>query len=185
MADERKIIRNAKLQELCEHISLEAHVKRYRFARPYTYGRVLDCACGVGYGTHLISQNPDVRSVVGLDVDEESIVMAKAEFPGEKIDFVCADLRAFTDPAGFDVLVSIETIEHLEEPRDLKELAVRNRVRKVILSFPAFKSTHTNPFHKHDIKIDAVRTLFSPSYRIAETYEYLKEVWFVALEAAQ
>jgi 2-polyprenyl-3-methyl-5-hydroxy-6-metoxy-1,4-benzoquinol methylase len=184
-ADERKIIRKAKLEELSEHLSLEAHVKRYRFVRPYAYGRVLDCACGVGYGSHLISQNPDVTKVVGVDVDQQSISIAEMEYSSNKVAFVCADLRAFTDPVGFDVLISIETIEHLDEPRDLKALAVRNRVRMLMLSFPAFKSTHTNPFHKHDIALDEARRILSPEYSVTDAFNYLREVWFVFLVDAR
>ena len=31
------------------------HIARYQFALPYLEGRVLDMACGAGYGTHMIA----------------------------------------------------------------------------------------------------------------------------------
>lgn len=32
------------------------HIARYYFATPYVRGRVLDIACGTGYGSHLVAK---------------------------------------------------------------------------------------------------------------------------------
>lgn len=53
--------------------TLALHLERYRFAasklRP---GRVLDLACGVGYGSAILGERPDV-TVVGVDVAPDAI----------------------------------------------------------------------------------------------------------------
>lgn len=35
------------------------HIRRYQLVKRYCFGRVVDAACGVGYGSHLLSDNPE------------------------------------------------------------------------------------------------------------------------------
>ncbi len=55
----------------------QEHLRRYGSIRRFCYGKVLDFACGCGYGTFLIAGNPDVIGVVGVDRDKEAIDWAK------------------------------------------------------------------------------------------------------------
>lgn len=54
-------------------------IARYQFALPYLEGRVLDMACGAGYGTHMIAKQRKkfIDEVIGIDIDPEIIVMQK------------------------------------------------------------------------------------------------------------
>ena len=76
--------------------------------------RVLDIACGTGYGTALIAEA--ASSVVGVDIDRETIEACRAAYSGGNIVFREGVVEQI--PAGdaeFEVVVSFETIEHVDE----------------------------------------------------------------------
>jgi O-antigen biosynthesis protein len=97
------------------------HLARYLFAAQLASSRrVLDAACGEGYGTALLSVG--ARSATGVDVDERTVEHARSRHPGP--DFVAGDVRElpFRDDS-FDLAVCFETIEHVPDPeRVLAEL---------------------------------------------------------------
>ena len=97
------------------------HLARYRFATQLASSRrVLDAACGEGYGTAMLSAV--ARSATGVDVDGRTIEHARLRYPGP--EFVVADVRElpFRDDS-FDLGVCFETIEHVPDPeRVLAEL---------------------------------------------------------------
>src|SRR2546428_12452552 len=101
-------------------ILIRRHIERYAIVRQFAYGRTVDCACGVGYGTHLLAKNSDITKIYGVDSDGSAIAHARTEFGGDNIEFVQGDLSSVTIP-DIDFLVSIETIEHLPDPRVLNE----------------------------------------------------------------
>lgn len=131
---------------------LAIHEKRYYFARAYCAGkRVLDAACGVGYGTALLAET--AREVVGLDVSEDAIGYARVRYAAPNVEFKLANLL---DPGlasdSFDVIVSFETIEHVADRDEyLKHLAAALRPDGVyVVSTPRADVTvepPENPFH--------------------------------------
>jgi len=86
------------------------HVERYKFAASRVKGYVLDIACGVGYGSWLMSPFADV---VGVDIDEEAIEYANTHYAGP--DYRVGNAVTRIEHA-FDWIVSLETIEHLPSP---------------------------------------------------------------------
>jgi 2-polyprenyl-3-methyl-5-hydroxy-6-metoxy-1,4-benzoquinol methylase len=91
------------------------HTFRYALARGFLQpdDRVLDAACGVGYGAQILSQG--AGWVYGLDVDEEALTRARDKYDAPSITWEQVDLdKADTLPA-VDVAVSFETVEHLED----------------------------------------------------------------------
>jgi SAM-dependent methyltransferase len=102
------------------------HLVRYLVATELApRRRVLDAACGEGYGTALLAA-AGARSATGVDLDERTIAHAEGRHPGAK--FVRADVRQlpFEDGA-FDLVVSFETIEHVRDPE-----AVLDEFRRVL-----------------------------------------------------
>lgn len=95
------------------------HIARYSFARPYCANkRVLDIACGEGYGSHLLARW-GAAEVVGVDVSPEALQSANAHFSGEHVRFVQSEGESLLDkfePESFDLIVSFETIEHVSDP---------------------------------------------------------------------
>jgi SAM-dependent methyltransferase len=129
-----------------------AHVVRYRFAEDYCRGKdVLDAACGVGYGSHLLAAA--ARRVVGVDLADEAIEYARQHFKAENEEHHVMDVErmTFADDS-FDVVCSFETIEHLPNPdRFVAEVARVLRPDGIFLvSTPKVAETDrnpANPFH--------------------------------------
>ena len=141
-------------------ISLERYEFAARHARP---GRALDIACGVGYGTRLLADRAaELSSALGVDLAQEAIDYATRRYGGERVSFRCADAMGFEDPEGFDTVVSIETIEHLADPRGFVE-RIASLVRPggvLVASVPTTPSVDANPHHLHDFNERSFRRLF-------------------------
>lgn len=105
------------------------HLNRYNFAVKQLKNKgelsILDLACGVGYGSHLLADALEAH-VTAADVDSAAIEHARRYFPASNIDYMLADARTvvFKDES-FDAIVSFETIEHV----DFSEMLVRQYAR--------------------------------------------------------
>jgi len=120
-------------------IETSMYLNRYLMAKPFcNEKKVLDAACGTGYGSYLLkSWGADI--VYGLDTDINAIKNAKHIFKESNLFFQTCNIEQlpFNDNE-FDVVVSLETIEHLDNLEGfLQEI---KRVLKpdgvVILSYP-------------------------------------------------
>jgi SAM-dependent methyltransferase len=92
------------------------HWHRYAWARGFAQGgRVLDAACGEGYGSALLA---DVAaSVVGVDISDVAVAHARARYRDRaNLSYLQADATALDalPDASFDLIVSFETLEHVE-----------------------------------------------------------------------
>lgn len=92
------------------------HWHRYAFALPQARGkRVLDAACGEGYGSDLLSR--EARSVLGVDISDESVAHARRRYGSrDNLSFQAADVSRLDDldDQSFDLIISFETLEHLQ-----------------------------------------------------------------------
>jgi ubiquinone/menaquinone biosynthesis C-methylase UbiE len=135
------------------------HWHRYHFASRWVEGkRVLDVACGEGYGSALLSRR--AASVVGIDISPQAIDHAKSAYASlRNVEFTCASCTSLPlESASFDVAVSFETLEHIaEQAQFLGELA---RVLKpggvLVLSCPnkleyTDKRSFVNEFHVKEL----------------------------------
>lgn len=86
----------------------------YRWACQFTEGKVvLDCACGSGYGTEILTEGS--LQVVGADTDPAIIRYAQDHYQNERNRFEVFSATQIPYPDGyFDVVVSFDTIEHVE-----------------------------------------------------------------------
>lgn len=93
--------------------STETCLFRYLLANHWTKGKdVLDVACGYGYGSAFM-KILGAKSVTGFDLDLDAIAYAKKNYP-----FCNFDVKDISKPIleyenKFDVIVSIETFEHI------------------------------------------------------------------------
>ncbi len=128
------------------------HVERYLFATRFVKAgdSVLDVACGCGYGSFLLANIAE--RVTGVDKCDKAVAFAlhyyRPEAIKKRIDFVCGDA---CDNVGesFDVCVSFETIEHLDDAEAFMQ-SVRKRLKPTgyfVLSHP-HRDPPGNPFHK-------------------------------------
>lgn len=130
---------------------LAIHEKRYRFALAYCADkRVLDGACGVGYGSALLAER--AARVVGIDLSEEAIAYARTRYARPNVEFIVDNLQSPSlDDRSFDVVCSFETLEHLPD-RDafLHHVARVLRDEGVfVLSTPRVNETTDSPDNPH------------------------------------
>jgi SAM-dependent methyltransferase len=148
------------------------HWHRYHFAAPLVAGRrVLDVACGEGYGSALLARR--ARQVTGADIAAAAIAHARARYAGHaNLEFCLADCAAlpFAD-ASFDVVVSFETIEHIAAQQAFVR-EVRRVLRPdgfVVLSCPN-KAEYTdardyvNEFHVRELYRDEFAGLVAAEF---------------------
>ncbi|UZQ55087.1 methyltransferase domain-containing protein [Trichothermofontia sichuanensis B231] len=158
--DQRLYISRQHLFELERQIRLERHVERYALLRQFAKGVVCDAACGCGYGSYLLSTNPDVTVTIGLDMSPDAIAHARQEYASDKTEFHVADLSQWTSDRPIDMLISVETIEHIPDRSVLPQFVDRNQINHVILTYPSKKTTHYNRFHHHDFKLQDILDIF-------------------------
>lgn len=150
------------------------HAYRYRFAAKYVRGkRVLDIACGEGYGTAAL-QRASSKHTVGIDLSRSTCARARKRY-GEM--FLAGDAHAIPFADGsIDVIVSFETIEHIGRPEAFLDECVRILAPKglLILSTPNKEvhgeSTEQNPFHCSEMSEPEFLSLLSSRFRHTEQY---------------
>lgn len=135
------------------------HWHRYHFAARWVPGRrVLDVACGEGYGSALLART--AAHVTGADLSAEAVEHARRRYAAlANLGFVCAPCtRLPLDDGSIDVAVSFETVEHIAEHEDfLDELArVLSPAGVLILSCPnkleySDKRGFANEFHVREL----------------------------------
>jgi SAM-dependent methyltransferase len=145
------------------------HAARYGLARTMCADkRVLDIACGEGYGSLLLRRWGAAR-VVGVDVAAEAIAVAKRLFADPAIEYLCCDAydlpERLGDEALFDVIVSFETIEHVQDPKRLLHM-LRSLLAPggvMMVSCPndeiAYHDGGSNPFHLASYSFEDFRRL--------------------------
>lgn len=91
------------------------HVARYIYAAEMIPegSKVLDLACGCGYGSWLL--HGVGNEVTGVDISEEAIEYAKRHYKGPT--YLCQ--KAEDTNGEWDAIVSFETLEHLDSPLEV------------------------------------------------------------------
>jgi SAM-dependent methyltransferase len=152
-------------------------VHRYALARELVAGRrVLDIACGAGYGSWLMSQT--AARVTGVDISEEAVASARAAYRGDNLEFrqgSCSSIPV--ESASLDFVVSFETIEHHDEHEEM--LAEVKRVLRpdgvLLISTPdrrvySDEPKHSNPFHVKEYYADEFMELIHKHFASAAFY---------------
>jgi 2-polyprenyl-3-methyl-5-hydroxy-6-metoxy-1,4-benzoquinol methylase len=81
--------------------------------------RVADMACGEGYGSEVLWRS--AASVVGVDANPEACEHARLRYERQDLSFERALVETSGEPASYDAVVFLQTIEHLQDPRDVLE----------------------------------------------------------------
>ena len=136
------------------------HWHRYLYCEPGCRGLdVLDIASGDGYGSAYLATT--AKSVVGVDVDPMAVEHSKDAYRASNLNYLQGSATAIpAEDASFDVVVSMETLEHLEE-HEAFLLEIRRVLRPggilymstpniVVYSGP-FEPI--NPFHKRELSL--------------------------------
>lgn len=78
-------------------------------------GAVLELGCGAGVPTaKAIIADPRELRVIGVDISERQIVLARGLLPSERATFECADMGALAfDDGSFDAICAFFSVFHL------------------------------------------------------------------------
>lgn len=157
------------------------HRHRYEWAAEHVAGRrVLDVACGSGYGSRLLAE-AGAEHVLGLDVCVDAIEHARTHHAHPRVDFATGDaqdMREIPD-ANFDAVASFETIEHVPDDRAyLAEIARVLRPGGVFfVSTPdrrpgtlggRIRRVPANPFHVREYVLSELIALLDHDFQVEE-----------------
>jgi 2-polyprenyl-3-methyl-5-hydroxy-6-metoxy-1,4-benzoquinol methylase len=76
--------------------------------------RVLDMACGEGYGSEVLSRA--AASVVGVDANPDAFEHARLRYRRQNLRFERGMVELFGAPGAYDAVVFLQTIEHVQDP---------------------------------------------------------------------
>ncbi len=148
------------------------HLHRYALALEFARQcDVLDVACGEGYGTAFLAKVS--RSVIGVDCDTPTILHASAKYRARNLRFAAGRAEELPLPASsIDLVVSFETLEHLED-QDSMLREIKRVLRpggRLLISTPNSKPYRTtsgklNPFHVRELDLQGLRKLLSKYFQ--------------------
>jgi SAM-dependent methyltransferase len=101
-----------------ENYWFRRHLAVYRWIAERCRGlRVADLACGEGYGSAVLAESG--ADVVGVDANPEAFEHARLRYRAPNLRFERALVEEFGDGHPFDVVVFLQTIEHVQKPAEL------------------------------------------------------------------
>ncbi len=168
------------------------HLGRYEWAKRVlstsgaTPERVLDCACGVGYGSAKLADI--AQEVVSIDSNHHAIMRAESRYARESISWHAidaAELRNHFEPESFDAVVSFQTIECLEDDRRFLAdiVALLKPGGRLLIDTPARNrhiSKPDNPHQKRNYATDEWIDLLLEHFSVVEAFDDLPEKRFLA-----
>lgn len=154
------------------------HWHRYHFAARFAQGRrVVDAACGEGYGSALLAAT--AASVVGADISPEAIAHARAAYAGlPNLRFVQAPCTKLPiEDESVDLLVSFETVEHIREQEEFVDEIARVLAPDglLLLSCPnkreySDRRGFANEFHVKELYREELEALVARRFKYARWY---------------
>jgi 2-polyprenyl-3-methyl-5-hydroxy-6-metoxy-1,4-benzoquinol methylase len=144
--------------------------------------RVIDMACGEGYGSDVLARV--AGSVVGVDANPEAHEHARLRYRRPNLRFARGLVDTFSEPA--DAVVFLQTIEHVEQPSAVLEHfrslaggarppghgpgAVFVSTPNVATLAPKGESRSGNPWHVHEYRATEFERLCRDCFSTVELY---------------
>jgi 2-polyprenyl-3-methyl-5-hydroxy-6-metoxy-1,4-benzoquinol methylase len=154
-----------------ENYWFQRHLVVYEWIRRRVGGlRVIDMACGEGYGSDVLSRS--AAAVVGVDANPEAHEHAKARYTRPGLRFERNMIQLFAEPA--DAIVFLQTIEHVEDPGALLEHfkrisdVVYVSTPNVLTLAPEGAERSGNPWHVHEYRAAEFRALLGQHFSQVE-----------------
>ncbi len=123
--------------------------------------KVVDMACGEGYGTDVLARG--AREVTGVDANPEAFEHARLKYTRPGVRFVRNMIELHAEPC--DVVVFLQTIEHVTDPegvlRHFKEMAgaVYVSTPNLLTLAPPGADRSGNPWHLREYRVAEFRAL--------------------------
>jgi 2-polyprenyl-3-methyl-5-hydroxy-6-metoxy-1,4-benzoquinol methylase len=151
LQDNRLERMDATRQDLFDPARCDFHLDRYDFACRYSRGRrVADIACGTGYGSAQLRAAGGADLVFGIDSCDQAIAYARQYHAPPGVEFrVGPAHRTGMQDASVDLVVSFETLEHLDDEGGLlgEFLRILMPGGVLVLSTPNDWGLASAPFH--------------------------------------
>src|SRR5436190_18501121 len=161
-----------RLVTTCHRPLVYEHLHRYAVAFGLAkHKRVLDIACGEGYGANLLART--ALKVIGVDLDAGTIAHAKAKYRRPNLHFVqgsCTEIPC--EDHSIDLVASFETIEHISKHdaflSEIKRVLIPGGV--LVISSPHKAeyqkvSETANSFHEAELDHDEFVQLITKTFK--------------------
>jgi len=136
---------------------------------------VLDMACGEGYGSEVLARS--AARVVGVDGNPEAHEHARLRYKRPNLCFEWGAVETFGEPASFDAVVFLQTIEHVLDP-----IAVLDHFRallapggtayvstpNVLTLAPPGAARSDNPWHLREYRHEEFRSVCRSAFDSVE-----------------
>ncbi|HEY7256450.1 MAG TPA: class I SAM-dependent methyltransferase [Solirubrobacterales bacterium] len=143
-----------------ENYWFRRHLAVYEWIAERVAGkRVVDMACGEGYGSHLLAAS--AASVVGVDANPKAHEHARLRYVRPNLRFERELVESFSEPC--EAVAFLQTIEHVEdagaildhfrsmlEPRGVAYVSTPN----LLTLAPPGAEKSDNPWHVHEYRAD-------------------------------
>jgi 2-polyprenyl-3-methyl-5-hydroxy-6-metoxy-1,4-benzoquinol methylase len=159
-----------------ENYWFQRHLVVYRWIAERVAGkRVIDMACGEGYGSDVLAQR--AASVVGVDANPEAHEHARLRYTRSNLRFERDLVDHFAQPS--DAVVFLQTIEHVEDPGAVLDhfrstlepggIAYVSTPNVLTLAPPGAERSG-NPWHVHEYRAEEFRQLCEGHFRMVDVY---------------
>jgi SAM-dependent methyltransferase len=147
------------------------HVAVYEWIAEGCAGlRVVDLACGEGYGSDLLAQR--AAQVIGVDANPDAHEHARARYRRPNLTFERGLVEDFDKEV--DAAVFLQTIEHIHEPErlldriaDVAPVAYVSTPNRLTLAPPGAEKSD-NPWHLREYDAAQYRALLEPHFHSVE-----------------
>jgi len=137
--------------------------------------RVIDMACGEGYGTEVLARS--AASAVGVDANPEAHEHARLRYTAANLRYVRDLVDNFSEQA--DAVVFLQTIEHLQDPGAVLE-HFRSLIGEagtlyvstpnVLTLAPKGAPRSGNPWHVHEYRLQEYENLCREHFSSVEMF---------------
>jgi 2-polyprenyl-3-methyl-5-hydroxy-6-metoxy-1,4-benzoquinol methylase len=152
------------------------HLAVYEWIAARTVGkRVVDMACGEGYGSDVLARG--AASVVGVDANPEAHEHARLRYVRQNLRFERDLVETFADAC--DAVVFLQTIEHVQNPGDILEhfkamlapggIAYVSTPNLLTLAPPGAEKSE-NPWHVREYRAGEFRALCEERFEQVELW---------------
>jgi 2-polyprenyl-3-methyl-5-hydroxy-6-metoxy-1,4-benzoquinol methylase len=161
-----------------ENYWFRRHLAVYEWIAARVRGlRVIDLACGEGYGADLLARHG--AEVVGVDANPEAHEHARLRYRRPGLRFERDLVETYGEPGCADAVTLLQTIEHISEPegllRHMQSLltpggTVYVSTPNLLTLAPAGASKSDNPWHLREYRAHEFRELCETVFDSVELY---------------
>jgi 2-polyprenyl-3-methyl-5-hydroxy-6-metoxy-1,4-benzoquinol methylase len=132
--------------------------------------KVVDLACGEGYGSAVLAGT--AADVIGVDANPEAFAHAEAKYTSPGLSFRRDLVENFSEPR--DAVVFLQTIEHIADPGPLLDGFARIApvsyisTPNLLTLAPEGAEKSDNPWHIKEYRLEEYRALLEPHFSRVE-----------------